>query len=240
MKYWFDSEFLEDGVTIDLISIAFVAEDGREYYAVNDDADWRRIEDDKWLMKNVRPHLPHYTEWKSKDIIAKEVLDFLTIDEGTPELWAWYSAYDHVVFAQLWGKMINLPKPLPMFTHDLRSLMDWALPPEQHHDLPRQPGGNHDALEDARHLKTRYDWVMQQKALNASLPGATLTEAELDALPVGSIVRFKYTGNSAVKGRAGDWQVGGFSKNYESKSLVNSKQGVHLIWKPNLLTKGLL
>lgn len=33
MKYFLDTEFHEDGKTIDLISIGIVAEDGREYYA---------------------------------------------------------------------------------------------------------------------------------------------------------------------------------------------------------------
>ena len=40
MRYFYDTEFLEDGETIDLISIGIVAEDGREYYAVNLNADW--------------------------------------------------------------------------------------------------------------------------------------------------------------------------------------------------------
>jgi hypothetical protein len=30
MRYWLDTEFIEDGKTIDLISIGIVAEDGRE------------------------------------------------------------------------------------------------------------------------------------------------------------------------------------------------------------------
>ncbi len=32
MRYWYDTEFIEDGKTIDLISIGIVAEDGRELY----------------------------------------------------------------------------------------------------------------------------------------------------------------------------------------------------------------
>lgn len=164
MKYWYDSEFLEDGSTIDLISIAFVAEDGREYYAVNSDADWERIDRDEWLRKNVVAQLPEYpNRWKPKAQIAAEVLEFLLEDETKPELWAWYSAYDHVAYAQLWGKMIDLPVGLPMFTNDLRSLMDWILPKKLHKELPKQAEGVHDALEDARHLKVRYDWVTSWK-----------------------------------------------------------------------------
>lgn len=168
MKYWYDSEFLEDGFSIDLISIAFVAEDGREYYAVNADMDLGRIEQDEWLMKNVVSQLPKTYEgaWKDKSVIAAEVLEFLLAGDGRPELWAWYSAYDHVAYAQLWGKMINLPAGLPMYTNDAKSLLHWALPRVQDRDgFPAQADGVHDALEDARHLKVRYDWIMERQAL---------------------------------------------------------------------------
>lgn len=155
MLYWYDTEFHEDGETIDLISIAIVAEDGREYYAVNDSADWGRIRENEWLMKNVVPQLPAQQEidpyWKFHEVIADEVRDFLLFDKK-PKLWGWYSAYDHVVLCQLWGKMIDLPSGIPMFTHDLRSMMTT----KQAMELPKQPSGVHDALADARHLRTRY------------------------------------------------------------------------------------
>ncbi len=164
MKYYYDTEFLEDGSTIDLISIAFVAEDGREYYAVNADADWDRIHKDDWLMKNVVPQLPGEWEWKPKSVIAEEVRKFLLAGEGKPDLWAWYSAYDHVAYAQLWGKMIDLPKGLPMYTNDAKSLLNWVVPRVQDRSgFPAQAEGLHDALADARHLKIRYDWIMERQ-----------------------------------------------------------------------------
>lgn len=58
MRYCYDSEFLEDGQTIALISIGIVCEDGREYYAVNSDMPIGRILKHDWLMTNVVPHLP--------------------------------------------------------------------------------------------------------------------------------------------------------------------------------------
>ena len=33
MRIWFDTEFIEDGRTIDLLSIGMVRDDGLEYYA---------------------------------------------------------------------------------------------------------------------------------------------------------------------------------------------------------------
>jgi len=55
MKFWLDTEFIEDGKTIDLLSIGIVREDGQEYYAVSLDADWSKAGD--WVKENVLPHL---------------------------------------------------------------------------------------------------------------------------------------------------------------------------------------
>lgn len=51
MKYFLDTEFIEDGKTIDLISIGIVAEDGREYYAVNSECKFENASN--WVWKNV-------------------------------------------------------------------------------------------------------------------------------------------------------------------------------------------
>lgn len=155
MKYWYDTEFLEDGKTIDLISIGIVAEDGREYYAISKNADWSRIRQDDWLVSNVMASLPQETDhpdFKTREQIATEVRDFLLFDKN-PKLWAWYGAYDHVVLCQLWGKMIDLPQGIPMFTHDLRAMMNRG----EAMKLPKQPDGLHNALADARHLRVRYE-----------------------------------------------------------------------------------
>lgn len=51
MKYFLDCEFIEDGKTIDLISIGLVSEDGQEFYAVNRECDFRQASD--WVVDNV-------------------------------------------------------------------------------------------------------------------------------------------------------------------------------------------
>jgi hypothetical protein len=173
MRFFYDTEFLEDGKTIALISIAIVAEDGSEYYAVNSQAPWGRIKKHPWLMENVVPHLPHgHGDWrnhmprnwavdfadsrvKPKKQIAEEVALFLRgpVEPWWPiELWAWYAAYDHVALAQLWGRMIDLPEGIPMWTNDLRQEVARLGDP----DLPAQKGGEHDALADARHVKAMF------------------------------------------------------------------------------------
>lgn len=164
--YAYDTEFLEDGHTIELISIGIVCEDGRDYYAINSDMPHDRISKNDWLMKNVVKHLPlhHYSEprdgigwiWgldmksplvKPKWVIANEVREFL-LDIDPPQLWANYAAYDHVALAQLWGRMTSLPKGLPMFTPDLQQLLE-TMPD---FEKPEQPGVEHNALEDARYV----------------------------------------------------------------------------------------
>src|ERR1700761_5926445 len=42
MKYWLDTEFIENPCFIDLISIGLVAEDGREFYAESSEVDWTK------------------------------------------------------------------------------------------------------------------------------------------------------------------------------------------------------
>jgi hypothetical protein len=50
-----DTEFIEDGSTIDLISIGIVCEDGREYYAQSVEFDHRKASE--WVKENVLVHL---------------------------------------------------------------------------------------------------------------------------------------------------------------------------------------
>jgi hypothetical protein len=155
VTWWtYDCEFLETARgTLELVSIAFVDRTGqREYYAVSTAFD----PDDAvpWVRQHVLPQLPEpsHGAWRSRERIRADLEELLLADEDDPELWAWYAAYDHVVFAQLWGMMPALPRRLPRFTHDLRSLWDLLGRPP----LPRQPSGLHDALADARHNLARW------------------------------------------------------------------------------------
>ncbi|QDF18558.1 DnaQ-like DNA polymerase III subunit [Gordonia phage Pupper] len=184
-RYFYDCEFLEDGRSIELISIGIVAEDGREYYAVNDDMPVERIKRHEWLMENVWTTLPVTEEnrldhasplVKSKVTIAVEVERFLTkFGTDQPELWAWYGAYDHIALMQLWGPMVEKPFLLPMWTNDLRQ--EIYLHPAPY--LPEQKSGYHNALADAQHLKRRYDFLQEWKA-QGHRPGDLVDTGRLD------------------------------------------------------------
>ncbi|GAB3081297.1 polyadenylate-specific 3'-exoribonuclease AS [Corynebacterium aquatimens] len=147
MRYFYDTEFIEDGSTIELVSIGIVAEDGREYYAVSSEFDPARA--NHWVRENVLNKLPGPSSpvWKSRARIRQEIFEFLTTQDAYPELWAWVGAYDHVVLAQLWGDMAGLPREIPRFTRELKQYWEMCGRPK----LPPVPDGNHDALVDARH-----------------------------------------------------------------------------------------
>jgi len=86
--------------------------------------------------------------WRSRAQIASEILAFMDIKKyGKPELWADYGAYDHVVFCQLFGTMMDLPEGFPMYTNDLQQSIEeqYVIPS----DLPDQPANQHNALADA-------------------------------------------------------------------------------------------
>jgi len=151
-RYFFDCEFIEDGVTVDLVSIGVVDETGREFYAVSTEFDPAKAI--PWVRRNVLDKLPSpgHPVWRSRAAIRTDLIAFLTEPGEEIELWAWYSAYDHVALCQLWGAMPDLPRPIPRFTHELRQRWEDAGRPV----LPAAPRDQHNALADARHNLARW------------------------------------------------------------------------------------
>jgi hypothetical protein len=151
-RYFYDCEFIEDGRTVDLVSIAVVDEAGREFYAVSTEFDESRAI--PWVRRHVLRKLPPPSDpaWRTRDQIRLDLLAFLVEPRAEIELWAWYAAYDHVVLCQLWGAMPALPRAIPRFTKELRQRWDdLGRPP-----LPEVPSDQHDALADARHNLARW------------------------------------------------------------------------------------
>lgn len=57
-KYFFDTEFIEDGKTIDLMSIGIVCDDGRTLYRQNASCEFKKASE--WVWRNVFPSLAHF------------------------------------------------------------------------------------------------------------------------------------------------------------------------------------
>ena len=177
----FDTEFSENGTTIDLISIGMVNRDTRgELYLVNADADWDRIANRRWLVENVVVHLPvaggitkypHHDCWKfdidradprvvSHTAIAAAVAEFI-LAAPEPRLCAWYASYDMVALNQLWGAMVDKPAGIPWWSWDFAQELDRHGISEE--ELPPQEGDLHNALADARTLLARMEWLDRQR-----------------------------------------------------------------------------
>lgn len=85
------------------------------------------------------------------------------------ELYGYYSAYDHVVFCWLFGKMIELPEDFPMYTKDLKQMYDEAqdkvingVEIKKMDNYPKQEN-EHNALADARWNKKLYEFLINLK-----------------------------------------------------------------------------
>ena len=158
---FYDAEFATTAPTVELVSLGAVAEDGREFYAVSTEFDADAAH--PWVKENVLPQLPPHGDaaWMSRGALREALLEFLGPE---PVLWAWYAAYDHVALAQLWGSMPDLPRAVPRFTLDVRQLWEHLGRPP----LPAQPAGLHNALDDARHVRARWE-ALAEKAYRLGL-----------------------------------------------------------------------
>lgn len=174
MNYYLDCEFIEDGKTIDLISIGLVAEDGWEFYALNVDCDWSKASD--WAKQNVLNSLPpkprdfEYQEkdrqahnWLRHSVIGDEILNFIDTDLE-PVFWGEYCAHDWLALTQLWGSLVDKPSHFPWHCNDviqyresfgLTYIEDW---PES-----LETDGNHNALMGAHTVKARWGWCEQKR-----------------------------------------------------------------------------
>lgn len=157
MRIWFDTEFIEDGRTIDLISIGMVREDGAELYAEMTGVDFSLASD--WVRANVLPHLdgrpigmggPMMSRYQA----AERIRSFAGSD---PEFWAYFADYDWVALCQLYGRMIDLPAGWPMYCRDLKQLADEM--GVERGDYPADPELEHHALADARWNREVYAWL---------------------------------------------------------------------------------
>lgn len=188
-----DWEFLENGRSIFPISVGLVSETGEKLYRVNYGVKdmWGTLESHDFLRDHVLPHLPQadysYTAFPENTSVIQRKLDVANYDVSSlatmrteiqefitsfpdPQLWAWYAAYDHVTLAQLWGPMVDMPREIPWFTHDIKTLewlaakklledktiksddeLDYVIH-QLERDKPKQdPATEHHALHDAEH-----------------------------------------------------------------------------------------
>ena len=168
MNIYYDIQMNERGrgLTMELVSIGLVRDDGAEMYAINEECLSNAMRH-PWLSTTAVPHLPIRSddtfifEWDKEhqeyqyvlalDRLIAQVLQFIT-EDGKPDLWAYYGAYKHVVLSQLFGSQGERPARMPMFTHELQQLAE----ERPHIFLPAVPENTHHAMNDARWVREAY------------------------------------------------------------------------------------
>jgi len=154
MRYTLDTEFDEragDGVAqIQLISVAVIAQDGRELYMENAGYDWDQDGIDPWLIANVRPHMRGGEYALTAEQMRERATAFFAGDNQI-EMWAYYADYDWVALCSIFGRMVDIKTfcpGMPKLCLDLKqAVLDAGIPKS---DLPEQDGDEHDALADCR------------------------------------------------------------------------------------------
>lgn len=159
MRFFYDTEFLERNGHILPISIGIVSDEPNNlgiagYYAVIADTLWEIIIKDEWIRENVIPNLGNDDAFKPRLQIGQEIRHFMASygdKREDHELWAYYGAYDHVVLSQIYGRMIDIPEPIPMHTNDIMTIANVLGLPD-----PKLDTSSHNALIDAEQVRDAY------------------------------------------------------------------------------------
>lgn len=148
MRYFIDTEFdwfPKEG-TICPISIALVAEDGREYYAIL--TNYRnRFSESSFVAEHVRTVLQSVgpqTDHKDMARVRDDIVRF--IGDDVPEFWGDYSAFDYVMLSMIMGDFSSWPSGWPMHINDM----------QQESMLAISSAVPHNALADARAIRDSF------------------------------------------------------------------------------------
>ncbi len=177
MNLYYDSEFTGLHQASTLISMAFIADDGREFYAEFSDYNLEQCDD--WIQKNVLEHT-HWLRapgarrgsWTEGELTCshgnsehnRQALTAWLAPYGQIEVWADCPTWDWVLLCQLYGGALQIPKQIFYIPFDLATLLKLkGLSP----DMDRQAfaqlpvtatnqGQRHNALYDARLIRACY------------------------------------------------------------------------------------
>lgn len=136
MKLWFDTEFTQLRKDTTLISIGLIAENNHTFYAEFTDYNPKLV--DEWIQTNVintlrLQHLkghggPNITPMNTREVIGdkRTVTAYLKqwLDQFKEvEMWSDCLAYDWVLFCDLFGGAMKLPKNIYYIPFDICTLM---------------------------------------------------------------------------------------------------------------------
>lgn len=173
MKYFFDFEFEEksynNGVAIEIISLGITDLNGNNLYLVNNDYDWSKCQN-QWLVDNVKPFIKikennlfiknYFVSFVNFKDILIDYFNQTSSQNEEIELYGYYADYDHVCLSSIFGRMIDLPVNIPMYTKDLKQYCDdLFLTEEIIKDECPLDGNEHCSLDDAKWNKSLYSFI---------------------------------------------------------------------------------
>lgn len=166
MRYYLDFEF--DDETLEPLSMGIISQDGRELYLVR--PDWLGVvvnsKNHDWLKQHVVPELERVQQHDAQRLIYTKhwstlIMQFVGEANNPPDFWGYFSDYDWVIFCKLFGRMINLPKNLPMFCLDLKQLaLSVGITESLKKLVPIKD--EHSAIADARWVRTVHNMIIVQ------------------------------------------------------------------------------
>lgn len=159
MRYFFDTEFevANNGRPTALISLGVVSEEGKSYYAENQNWDPQGAND--FVKANVVPNLWGGGASKPLSRIRHDLMMFTQNDKDA-KFWAYYGSYDWVYMCMIFGGFQELPENWDKCCYELKQWMAmWGIPRDR---WPAQQGAEHNALNDANWNREVFLWSMSQ------------------------------------------------------------------------------
>lgn len=184
-KIFFDTEFTGLHQNTTLISIGFISDDGKKFYAELTDYDTTQV--DNWLFENVIKNLLFSKFPNDGIVISNDMSDYQLKSNSNSvkehlskwlsqfeeiEIWSDCLSYDWVLFNEIFGHAFNIPKNVYYIPFDICTLfkiknIDPDISREKYiEDLEitdkffKKGEKKHNALWDALVIKTCYDKLM--------------------------------------------------------------------------------
>jgi len=170
MRLFFDTEFTGLHQNTTLISIGFISENGKTFYAELTDYDESQV--DEWISGNVISKLKYtnegiyndnYSEFEMKgnSFEVAEQLRLWLLQFEEVEIWSDCLHYDWILFINLFGGAFDIPKNVYYIPFDLACLLKMF---GYNPDISRLEFSGldeiqHNALSDAKMIKECYNKI---------------------------------------------------------------------------------
>lgn len=170
-KIFFDTEFTGLHKKTTLISIGFISECGKTFYAEFNDYDNCQI--DEWLNDNVINNLKYNGIYQKLDV-TRESISYKSTTENIKEklskwlsqfeeveMWSDCLSYDWVLFNEIFGHAFNIPKNVYYIPFDICTLfklkgIDPDISRESFSEMTEE-SEKHNALWDAKVIRECYN-----------------------------------------------------------------------------------